>query len=831
MEVGKRSKRKSLEGIEMKRHPLFTFLYPFMVFLSVLGLSYAGDTLSPGQSISDGETLVSSGQSFELGFFSPGNSNQRFLGIWYYKITPGTVVWVANRNSPLADSNGTLTISNDRALVLLSQSKSVIWSSYSSGTPRNQVAQLLDSGNLVLRGNSSLSSDEYSWQSFNYPSDTQLAGMNIGWNLATGLESYLTSWRSADDPSPGDYMFRLRSQALPQWEIVSTDSGIKYRTGPWNGVQFSGASMVPSSVSRPSLIYNASEIYFMYEPLSNGVITRVTLNQSGLLQRLVYMNGSATWDIMYSTPNDLCDNYAQCGSNGFCRINEAPICECLQGYTPKSPEEWDLLNWSSGCVRTLPLNCSKGEGFLKLSGVKLPDLIDFWLDKNMSLDECKARCLKNCSCAAYANSDVRRRGSGCLMWFGDLIDLREYIPVVHYEQNIFIRLPASELDAIQSSNKKKRLIIIGIPAILGLFILAVAIWFTHRRRRLKERGWRSGKDEFDLPLYDFATIAAATDNFSLRNMIGEGGFGPVYKGNLSVDQEIAVKRLSKNSGQGLEQFMNEVVLIAKLQHRNLVGLVGCCTEQDERILLYEYMSNGSLDHFIFDQDKSSSLDWKRRFDIVMGIARGLLYLHQDSKLQIIHRDLKASNILLDANLNPKISDFGLARISGGDEREAKTRRVMGTYGYMSPEYAFDGKFSVKSDVYGFGVLLLEIISGKKNRGFCHPSHHHNLLGHAWLLWTHGRALELLNKSLCDSAVESQVERCIHVGLLCVQKFPADRPAMSMVIFMLGSEGTILPQPKQPGFFMERSMENASSASMGEDHCTNNWVSITMPEAR
>ncbi|KAF8023942.1 hypothetical protein BT93_F1215 [Corymbia citriodora subsp. variegata] len=758
----------------MKSHPLFTFLCPFTVFLSVLSSSYAGDSISSGQSLSDGETLSSSGQIFELGFFSPGNSKNRFLGIWY-KITPETVVWVANRNNPLASTNGTLTISNDGALVLLNQSKRVIWSSNSSRTLRNQVAQLLDSGNLVLRENSSLSSDEYSWQSFGYPSDTLLASMNMGWNLATGLERYLTSWRSTDDPAPGDYMFRLNVQGLPQWEIVLTGSAIKYRTGPWNGVQFSGASMEPSSVSKPALIYNVSEVYFMYS--RNGVVTRVTLNQSGLLQRLVYMNRSATWDIMYSTPNDLCDNYAKCGSNGFCRINEAPICKCLQGYTPKTLEEWDVLNWSSGY---------------------------FWLDKNMSLDEC---CnMRNCSCIAYANSDVRGG------------------------------------DAIQSPNKKKRLIIIGIPPILGLSILAVAIWVIYRRRILKGRDWRSGKDDFDLPLYDFAMIAAATDNFSSRKMIGEGGFGPVYKvnyvhsaakcsckrgkeriemmimqGNLSVDQEIAVKRLSKNSGQGLEE--------------NLVGLVGCCTEREERILIYEYMPNGSLDHFIFDQDKSFSLTWKIRFDIVMGIARGLLYLHQDSKLQIIHRDLKASNVLLDANLNPKISDFGLARIYTGDEKEAKTSRVIGTYGYMSPEYAFNGKFSVKSDIFGFGVLLLEIISGKKNRGFCHPNHHHNLLGHAWLLWTQGRALELLNESLRDSAVQPQVERCIHVGLLCVQKFPADRPAMSMVASMLGSEGTVLPQPKQPGFFMESSLENSSSTSNGEDYHTNSAVSITMPAAR
>ncbi|KAI6687388.1 hypothetical protein NL676_024216, partial [Syzygium grande] len=230
-------------------------------------------------------------------------------------------------------------------------------------------------------------------------------------------------------------------------------------------------------------------------------------------------------------------------------------------------------------------------------------------------------------------------------------------------------------------------------------------------------------------------------------------------------------------------------------------------------------------------DRSFLLAWRSRFDIILGIARGLLYLHQDSKLQVIHRDLKISNILLDVDLNPKISDFGLARIFGGDVREVRTRRIVGTYGYMSPEYAFDGKFSVKSDVFSLGVILLEIVSGKRNRGFCHPDHQHNLLGHAWLLWSAGRSLELLHESLCDSFIASQVERCIHVGLLCVQKCPGDRPTMSSVVFMLANEEAILPQPKQPGFFMERLPSSTGTSSIREELGTRNIVTITMPEGR
>lgn len=224
------------------------------------------------------------------------------------------------------------------------------------------------------------------------------------------------------------------------------------------------------------------------------------------------------------------------------------------------------------------------------------------------------------------------------------------------------------------------------------------------------------------------------------------------------------------------------------------------------------------------------MGWKERFVIILGIARGLLYLHQDSKLQIVHRDLKPSNVLLDSNLIPKISDFGLARISGDDGKETKTRRVIGTYGYMAPEYAIDGKFSVKSDVFSLGVLLLEIISGKKNRGFVHPDHHHNLLGHAWLMWTGGRASELIDTGLEDTSGKSQLLRCIQVGLLCVQMLPEDRPVMSTVVFMLANEGAVLPQPNQPGFFIERGSV-IDAKSRNEDSCSTNEASITILEAR
>ncbi|XP_010529592.1 PREDICTED: cysteine-rich receptor-like protein kinase 11 isoform X6 [Tarenaya hassleriana] len=303
--------------------------------------------------------------------------------------------------------------------------------------------------------------------------------------------------------------------------------------------------------------------------------------------------------------------------------------------------------------------------------------------------------------------------------------------------------------------------------------------------------------------FDFKTIEAATDRFSESNKIGQGGFGEVYKGMLPDGKEVAVKRLAKNSGQGSREFKNEVLLVAKLQHRNLVRLLGFCLEEEEKILVYEFVLNKSLDYFLFDPSRRDHLDWTRRYKIIRGIAKGILYLHQDSRLTIIHRDLKASNILLDADLDPKIADFGIARILGVDQSRADTSRIVGTYGYMSPEYAMHGYFSLKSDVYSFGVLILEIISGKVNSSFYETDDTPgNLVTHVWRLWRNGSHLELMDPAIGEIYQSDEVTRCIHIALLCVQNDPADRPTMSTIIVMLTSNTVTLPVPHQPGFFLQ-----------------------------
>ncbi|KAH9623249.1 hypothetical protein KSS87_013047 [Heliosperma pusillum] len=331
------------------------------------------------------------------------------------------------------------------------------------------------------------------------------------------------------------------------------------------------------------------------------------------------------------------------------------------------------------------------------------------------------------------------------------------------------------------------------------------------------------KDDFMTPdslQYEFTTLQAATNNFSKDNKIGRGGFGVVYKGILPDSREVAVKRLSQGSGQGDKEFKNEVVLLAKLQHRNLVRLLGFCLAEDEALLVYEYVPNKSLDYFLFDTKKSEELNWPTRFEIIRGIARGMLYLHEDSPMRTIHRDLKAGNVLLDSEMSPKIADFGTARICSFDQTHIDTSRAVGTYGYMAPEYLLQGQFSVKSDVYAFGVLVLEIINGKgiSAGATTHQSGSatENLMSFAWRCWSEENPLALMDPMLKDTCSSDEIIKCVHLGLLCVQEDISKRPTMSTIVLMLNSYSGVaaldMPQQSQHPPFIFKNSSGLSTTS-------------------
>jgi len=295
-------------------------------------------------------------------------------------------------------------------------------------------------------------------------------------------------------------------------------------------------------------------------------------------------------------------------------------------------------------------------------------------------------------------------------------------------------------------------------------------------------------------VFKMETLVAATNNFQDDNKLGEGGFGPVYKGTTRDGKQIAVKKLSLTSKQGRKEFLNEK-LLAKIQHRNFVNLLGCCKEGSQMFVVYEYLPNGSLDKFLSDAYKRKDFDWNKRYNIILGIASGLRYLHEDSQPRIVHLDIKLSNILLDEKMNPKIADFGLAKLFPDDKTHVSTV-VAGTPGYMAPEYFLGEQLSVTADVYSFGVVLLELLTGKR------ISSEMGLLGRVWSSYKRGKIERTIDKAITETYDKEKASRCIHVGFLCTQADPSRRPTMSGVTAMLSTSVT-LPVPTNPPGYTAR----------------------------
>ena len=272
--------------------------------------------------------------------------------------------------------------------------------------------------------------------------------MKLGRNFVTGLNRFSTSWKSTDDPTQGEFSLRLDLRGLPQGVVEKGDT-IKARLGSWDGVGLTGFTGLTCN---PLYVYqfmiDENDVYYKYKLKNSSFFPRFVVNPSGIAQRFTWLDRTNRWELFSTMPADQCANYAFCGAYASCNIGNTPVCACLEGFLPKSPKAWDSVDWSDGCVRKTPLNCSDGpdgDGFLKYTGLKLPDTSSSWFDKTMSLKECEELCLKNCSCTAYGNLDIRKGGSGCLLWFGNLLDIRVF---ADGGEDLYVRLAASELGTI-----------------------------------------------------------------------------------------------------------------------------------------------------------------------------------------------------------------------------------------------------------------------------------------------------------------------------------------------------------------------------------------------
>ncbi|KAM7507272.1 hypothetical protein LguiA_017725 [Lonicera macranthoides] len=774
----------------------------FLLIFAILCCHGAStSTIRLGDELNSTSLLVSQGNNFTLGFFTTDETNYSYFGIWYTNDDQATRVWVANPNVPIVTDSAVLTIDSTTGKLVITTEGRTIFNVSNQSTARGTTATLEDSGNFVLRDDVE---NRIVWQSFDHPNNALLPGMKLGYNVTSGQNWSLISWLS--DQTLANGAFSLSWDPETKELVIRRRGELYWTSGPYQNQNFEHVNLA-SQIYRYNLITvdNAEERYFAIGGI-NGPFPMWFLTPDGHILDL--------------------DNQASLTPQGFC-----------YGYQS-----------DTGCAgeTALPSCRRRYDMFEEKNADFLPAQTTSSYDDNSSigLSDCMENCWNNCNCVGFTTNS---NGTGCIIWTGS----NEF--QINEQGNSAMKYVLVPQVSIKANNKIWIAIFVPISLVL---LITCALCYLWRRKIKRKREEKKRREEYlqmltasesfkngdeiekdkmdgqDLNIFSFASVLVSTNNFSSENKLGEGGFGPVYKGKLSDGREIAIKRLSRTSGQGLVEFKNELILITKLQHTNLVRVLGCCIHGEEKMLIYEYMPNKSLDFFLFDQDRRTLLDWHKRFNIIEGVAQGLLYLHKYSRMRVIHRDLKVSNVLLDENMNPKISDFGMARIFKQNETEAMTNRVVGTYGYMSPEYAMEGTFSIKSDVFSFGVLVLEIVSGRRNTSFYHLDRQFNLIGYGWELWKEGTALALMDPTLSASCVVPQVLRTIHVGLLCVQDNATDRPTMSDVVSILSNESVPLAAPKKPAFFTGNTVLESSShqVTSSNEHSVN-YVSITATEPR
>ncbi|XXG74170.1 hypothetical protein AAC387_Pa07g2958 [Persea americana] len=761
------------------KRPQFLSLLLLLAIFSLFfkaPLSIASDTLFPGQSLTGNQTISSQDGKFELGFFKSGNSTSQnyYIGIWYKKIQQKTPVWVANRDKPLPDASSELRFSYGN-LVLLSQSKIPIWSSNAtSGGSNSAVAVLLETGNLVLRDGSN-SSDIF-WQSFDHPTDTWLPGGKLGLNKVTGENQVLYSWKNSENPARGMFSLEIDPNGSSQYYLVWNRSTMYWTSGVWNGQTFSLVpEMTANYIYNFSYVSNDKENYFTYTTMDSSLVSRFVMDVSGQIQQLTWLESSQQWMLLWSRPSDRCEAYSLCGAFSFCSQTTLPFCRCLQGFIPWSPIDWNLNDWSAGCSRRNPLQCEsnssgngKRDGFLMMRVVNFPE--NPQSSAAGSVQDCESACLNNCSCTAYAY------GSQCSLWYGDLFDLKHLSVDVGDGSPLYIRLAASELP---NSGGKKRLvagIIAGVAGLVAILGMILAMILCYRRSKMIA----TSKSIHGLAAFCYGDLQSATKNFSEK--LGRGGFGSVFRGTLPDSTAIAVKKL-EGFRQGEKQFRAEVSTIGTIQHVNLVRLRGFCSERSKRLLVYDYMPNGSLDFHLFRRNNAETLDWGTRYKIAVGTARGLAYLHEECIDCIIHCDIKPENILLDDEFGPKVADFGLAKLLGREFSRVLTT-MRGTRGYLAPEWISGQAITPKADVYSFGMVLFEVISGRRNseesedeKIFFYPT---------WAAsrMAEGEVIGVLDSRLEGNAVVEELQRALRVACWCIQDDENHRPSMGQVVQML-----------------------------------------------
>uniref|UniRef100_A0A2C9V817 Receptor-like serine/threonine-protein kinase n=1 Tax=Manihot esculenta TaxID=3983 RepID=A0A2C9V817_MANES len=744
----------------------FHCLAPFLLLSLPFLLQAQNANISLGSSLiaSEDASWKSPSGDFAFGFRRINNLDLFLVGIWYDKIPARTLVWYANGDNP-APKGSKLQLTNNGNFTLTGPQGEEIWNPMSR-TDGVAYAAMLDDGNFVLSGRDS----NYLWESFKNPTDTILPTQELEFG------GKLSSKQTEDNYSKGRFQLFMKTDGNLVLRPIGLPTDFPY-----------GAYYKSNTDSA--------------DEMNSGY--RMVFNESGDLN--VFVRNGSTWSAIWSVPNDICSDMdgiptdlggGPCGYNSYCRLDEKrrPICECLPGFSPSDP-----TNKLNGCKQNRIPNCQQDNAkpedlyvMQELPNTYWPLSANYEQLQGLNEDDCSRLCLSDCNCMVA----VIKEGT-CFMKKLPLSKGR-----VDYNTYGKALIKASKSDAssdepsVRNSNigKKDRetLILVG-GVFLGssvflnfLLVTAVALIVLYSNKNRLKRTKTPNIIETNQRIFTYRDLDEATDGF--KEELGRGAFGTVYKGVLissSSKTYVAVKKLDRMVQEGEKEFKTEVSAIAKTHHKNLVRLLGFCDEGSNKLLVYEFMSNGTLASFLFGISRP---DWNKRLQMAFGIARGLTYLHEECSTQIIHCDIKPQNILLDDSFTARISDFGLAKLLMSDQTRTHTA-IRGTKGYVAPEWFRNMPITAKVDVYSYGVMLLEIICCRRGLEMESENEEEVILAD----WAYDCYKEKRVDKLVEHDEEARndikrLEKLVMVAIWCIQEDPSLRPSMRTVTQML--EGVV-----------------------------------------
>lgn len=746
----------------------------------------------------NGIFLLSNGSVFGFGFVTNSVSDTTSYLLAVVHLATTSIVWSANPNSPVSHSDNFVFDKDGSAY--LQSGGSAIWSANISGKGATSM-QLLDSGNLIVVGKDSSSL----WQSFSHPTDTLLSGQSFIEGMTLVSHSNTQNMTYTLQIKSGDMMLYAGLQMpQPYWSALKDNRMIVDK----NGNNIYSANLSSSSWS----FYNQagllqSQLVIVQQGAANATLAAV-LGNDGLITFYMLQSASSRNTLPITVPQDSCDMPAHCKPYTIC--DSGTGCQCPSALSPYANCNPSIKSPCNSKYKFQLAQLDSGVGYV---GTSFTSPVP-----KTNLTACKNACMSNCTCIAVFFDQM----SGHCFLFDQIGSLQQKDGGKSRFAS-FVKVSSSNHGSGQGGADSRLTIIIVVIIVGTLVVIGVLVYVgfrIYRRRRYTPSQNDAGSSEDDGFLqsisgaptrYTYKELQDATNNFS--NKLGQGGFGSVYLGTLPDGSRIAVKKL-EGIGQGKKEFRSEVTIIGSIHHIHLVKLRGFCVEDAHKLLAYEYMAKGSLDRWIFHSAEDSSLlDWDTRFNIALGTAKGLAYLHQDCELKIIHCDIKPENVLLDDNFLAKVSDFGLAKLMTREQSHVFTT-LRGTRGYLAPEWITNYAISEKSDVYSYGMVLLEIISGRKSYDPVESSEKAHFPSYAYKKLEEGDLRDIFDAKLKYNDKDERIQVSIKVALWCIQEDFYQRPSMSKVVQML--EGVCdVPQPPISSQIGYRLYANAFKSSSEE----------------